>query len=154
MFWEVKSPWIQNISPEAKIPWREAFPPSGKWSTFRMDGSHMRTTQEIFEQYSKISGFPVYFGWNWDAFLECLRDFSWAPSKGYLFIIDHAERLLQEEPEEMQTFFSCIREAGRHWGESLSVVNDPEKGETPFNTILVCDHNHWEFLKSSLLPKG
>jgi RNAse (barnase) inhibitor barstar len=35
------------------------------------------TKQELFEILSKSLHLPDYFGFNWDALHECLRDFNW-----------------------------------------------------------------------------
>jgi hypothetical protein len=37
----------------------------------------VRSKQRLFLIYSTALRFPRYFGWNWDAFEECLNDLSW-----------------------------------------------------------------------------
>jgi hypothetical protein len=39
----------------------------------------VRSKQKLFAIYAKALHFPRYFGWNWDAFEECLLDLSWLP---------------------------------------------------------------------------
>ena len=37
----------------------------------------LNTSHNVFAFYSKALSFPDYFGWNWDAFDECITDLSW-----------------------------------------------------------------------------
>jgi hypothetical protein len=37
------------------------------------------TEQELMQQLDERLKFPAYFGGNWDAVEECLRDLSWLP---------------------------------------------------------------------------
>jgi hypothetical protein len=39
--------------------------------------SEIQTKQSLFDWYQREFAFPAYFGWNWDAFEECLLDLSW-----------------------------------------------------------------------------
>ena len=37
----------------------------------------IRSKEKLFSVYARRLSFPGYFGWNWDAFEECLGDRSW-----------------------------------------------------------------------------
>ena len=37
----------------------------------------LNASHDVFAFYSKALAFPDYFGWNWDAFDECITDLSW-----------------------------------------------------------------------------
>jgi len=41
----------------------------------------VRSKQKLFAIYAKALRFPRYFGWNWDAFEECLSDLTWLPAE-------------------------------------------------------------------------
>ncbi|GAA2719114.1 barstar family protein [Actinocorallia aurantiaca] len=58
-----------------------------------LDGRASRTRAGLFTEAARVLNFPDYFGHNWDAFYDCLRDA--APPA---FSVDHAEELLADEP--------------------------------------------------------
>ena len=62
--------------------------------------------------------FPSYFGWNWDAFEECLRDLSWIPRVTKIVLI-HNDLPLSNDVGEAATYLSILRDAIRTPGTSL-----------------------------------
>lgn len=57
----------------------------------------IKTRDELFNHFAKAGEFPSYFGWNWDAFLDMLRDFSWVTQK--TIILWHKDLPMNESPE-------------------------------------------------------
>ncbi len=58
-----------------------------------VDGRACRTRAAFFEEVARALAFPSYFGRNWDALVDCLRDV------GALDLtVAHAEELLAAEP--------------------------------------------------------
>jgi hypothetical protein len=59
------------------------------WLLVRL-GGRLRRKQELLRALAHGLKFPNYFGWNWDALDECLRDLSWlnAPS-GIVLLHEH-----------------------------------------------------------------
>ncbi|MEU8305446.1 barstar family protein [Actinomadura sp. NPDC048955] len=57
-----------------------------------VDGHACRTRAAFFRAAARALGFPDYFGHNWDAFLDCLRDLD-RPA----LTVAHADELLAEE---------------------------------------------------------
>lgn len=45
-------------------------------------------------------GFPDYFGRNWDALHDFLKDMSWQPGSGYVLVIENS-RLLWEKHHDI-----------------------------------------------------
>jgi hypothetical protein len=60
--------------------------------------------------------FPDYFGSNWDAFEECLRDLSWLPN-GNLTIRHHDVPLIGD-PSGAKTYLLILRDAVKKWQTS------------------------------------
>ncbi len=47
----------------------------------------IRSKQKLFAIFAHALRFPRYFGWNWDAFEECLSDRSWLQPKKPVVIV-------------------------------------------------------------------
>ena len=63
---------------------------------FEINGEQIETEDHLFRAVAKEMQFPDYFGMNWDAFDECLRDMEWLPSKGYVLFFRGAEQFWQQ----------------------------------------------------------
>lgn len=57
------------------------------------DGRACLTRAAFFTEVARVLDFPPYFGRNWDALVDCLRDVG-----PVALIVAHAEGLLAEEP--------------------------------------------------------
>ena len=64
-----------------------------------MDGSRVRDEAGLFNSLAEAFLFPSYFGRNWDAVDECLRDLEWMPAAGYVLVVNHAAELWRDTPQ-------------------------------------------------------
>jgi hypothetical protein len=53
-------------------------------------GAGVRRKRELLAQYDRALHLPDYFGWNWDALDEALRDLSWLAEPRRIVIV-HAD---------------------------------------------------------------
>lgn len=51
----------------------------------------------FFREVSSGMRFPFYFGWNWNAFDECITDLEWLKFSGILIIVDNSDLLFSDE---------------------------------------------------------
>ena len=58
---------------------------------------------------------PSYFGGNWDALADCVRDFNWMSAKGYVLHISGSDKLAAAAPSEFQTALAVLGEAAEFW---------------------------------------
>ncbi|MEO3785222.1 barstar family protein [Actinocorallia sp. B10E7] len=73
-----------------------------------LDGRACRTRVGLFTEAARVLRFPDYFGRNWDAFYDCLRD-----ADPPVFSVDHAEELLADEPpEQLGLLLNLLSDAG------------------------------------------
>ncbi len=67
---------------------------------------------ELFRQLGKSLVFPDYFGFNWDALFECLRDFSWIKERNIAIV--HSEIPILDE-KELKIYLSILYESTVDW---------------------------------------
>ncbi|MFI8085278.1 barstar family protein [Kitasatospora sp. NPDC086009] len=125
--WTPALPWINTATrPGASWP----LPPQGTTHVAYLDAARMRTGQGVFEEFSRALALPAYFGWNWNALSECLRDLHWIPAQHYLIVIAKSAQLLTDEPDEHPILLKILERA------AASHSNDIGKSPTAFNILL------------------
>ncbi|MFI7491414.1 barstar family protein [Micromonospora echinaurantiaca] len=107
----------------------------------------MTDAGHVFYEFSDALLFPGYFGWNWDALSDCLRDLSWLPADGYLIVVENAPRLLSSSAGDQHTLFRILSKAVHHWASPLG---QPHGKAVPFTVLLLCDHDE----EAALLRKN
>lgn len=75
----------------------------------------VRTRADLFERFAEDLVFPAYFGRNWDAFEECLRDLSWLPDSRDIRVIDAGDWLANEPPATRELLATILRETAEYW---------------------------------------
>lgn len=58
--------------------------------------SHVASKEQLLERFARGLGFPDYFGHNWDALSDCLRDLTWLQERDVLIVHEGL-------PEELTT---------------------------------------------------
>ena len=56
------------------------------WFVVRL-GGQLRRKHDVLRALARGLKFPDYFGWNWDALEECLRDLSWFTAPGGIVLL-------------------------------------------------------------------
>jgi hypothetical protein len=51
-----------------------------------VDGAAMHDRRSMFDEFAAGCEFPDWFGGNWDALVDCLRDMSWIPGAGVVVL--------------------------------------------------------------------
>ncbi len=73
----------------------------------------MRTERELLDILDAQLGFPDYFGVNWDAFDEVIRNLEWL--EPYQVVIVHEDIPLVEDRAEAKIYLSILFSAIEHW---------------------------------------
>ncbi|MFI7633303.1 barstar family protein [Nonomuraea sp. NPDC049400] len=85
-----------------------------------VDGRACRTRAAFFEEVARALRFPGYFGRNWDALTDCLRD-----TGAVALFVEHAEELLDAEPpEQFATLLAVLADAAES-GLTVTLRTDP-----------------------------
>lgn len=59
--------------------------------------------------------FPEGRGGNWDAFADCVQDFSWVPAPGYVVRFAGAQAFAEAARGDFATALEILRDAASYW---------------------------------------
>jgi RNAse (barnase) inhibitor barstar len=93
---------------------------------FDLDGERVGTRDDLLRGIADAMQFPDYFGMNWDAVIDCLRDLAdRQPAEGYVLFVHAAERLWRQGlpwmGELVEVWLAAAEESG-HDGVPLHIV--------------------------------
>jgi hypothetical protein len=81
--------------------------------------------------------FPDYFGGNWDALDECIRDLYWLPSGDV--VLTHSDLPLSNDRPSLSTYLSILKDAVEKWsatGERKLLVVFPLDAQHVVQSVL------------------
>jgi RNAse (barnase) inhibitor barstar len=76
--------------------------------------SKVVSKDKLLNELSRTLNFPDYFGNNWDALFDCLRDFSWIKEKGIALV--HLE-IPNISADELKTYTKILDDSIQDWKE-------------------------------------
>jgi hypothetical protein len=85
----------------------------------------MRSKAELLAALADAGHFPDYFGGNWDALLDCLRDLSWISNRKVVMV--HSDLPLHGNLVECHTYLEILQAALAGWAEGAK----PDAVEPP-----------------------
>ena len=77
------------------------------------------TEQGLYKTLARVLSFPAYFGMNWDALYDCLRDVSGSSGIGTLIVFEESDYLLQLSKKELRTLLKIFEAATEEQGFRL-----------------------------------
>jgi RNAse (barnase) inhibitor barstar len=99
--------------------------------------------KELLIQLSDKLSFPSFFGFNWDALFDVLRDFSWIEQKTIVLIHDDMPQLKEQE---MKIYLEILADAAQDWkkGENHDLeIIFPESDKTKIQQILNAPYQYY-----------
>jgi RNAse (barnase) inhibitor barstar len=69
----------------------------------------------FLKKAAKEFTFPPYFGMNWDAFSDCLKDMQWRPATGYAILIENPQAFMANAPEDAQLAGRIFDSSVQYW---------------------------------------
>ena len=145
--WESGFSGYSVTSASSHITFSEALPSTGSVAVARLDGRELVDENTFFWKISDALLFPAYFGWNWDAVYDCLRDLSWYRADSYLLVFDNAEYVMTECGEERSTFFSVLKRVAKRWADP-NMVNSEKVNS--FQIVFLCAEDAVQGLRDEL----
>jgi hypothetical protein len=104
----------QSVHFAEDAPDREPLEASGL-RVAEIDGDGVAGKQDLMAALSSALELPDWFGGNWDALDECLRDLGWLDAGGHLLVIARAEGLWRRNPELAGLLVRSWIDAGSAW---------------------------------------
>lgn len=105
------------------------------WTTLRLDLDGVGSKAELLRRCGDALRAPEWFGGNWDALADVLRDLSWLPpAPGRLVAITSWHDYARDRPGEWATLREILRQAVDFWrgaGEG-----DGDDGVVPLAVVL------------------
>ena len=102
------------------------------FSIIECDVASVTNDKELFSFLALKLKFPDYFGHNWDALDECLRDLgSWIPAQGYILVLNGASRLWKEANYTAGRLVMSWQFCAERWNEK----------SIPFHLVFVLEEN-------------
>jgi hypothetical protein len=97
---------LRSAAKRAGIPW------------FDLDLKGVRDREAFLERCASAFRLPAYFGANWDALHEALRDLAGEGSPGAVVHWRNGAELARRNPETVGTALEILRDAAMYWGSS------------------------------------
>jgi RNAse (barnase) inhibitor barstar len=90
----------------------------------------------LFDGLYNVLSLPGYFGFNWNALLDCLRDFHWLTEKTIILVHEEIPQLPKDDLwEYLDVLFECINGCKENEDHEL-IVMFPEHSKDQINRIL------------------
>jgi RNAse (barnase) inhibitor barstar len=92
------------------------------WHAVRVDRAPVYGRDTLLHALYQACELPGWFGFNWDALLDCLADWSWRPAAGHALVFRDLDLLESRAPEVARAFLAIVEAARGERGAALRVV--------------------------------
>jgi len=104
-------------SPVNSFEYLTHFFPDKKSSFFYIDGDSIIDKQSFFTEFAVKMKFPDYFGYNWDAFNDCITDLEWLNQNGFIILYRNFNKFKTNQPEEWKIANDVLLDTVAYWKE-------------------------------------
>lgn len=102
-------------------------------------GERMKDMNSFLQEIAAALQFPHYFGNNWNALDECIKDLSWIPANTFVIGISNSESILSQcSAEDRQAFGELIRETCESWSQPYDEDKEWGRPGRPFHIVMQC----------------
>ena len=89
-------------------------------AVYRVDIGHAHGKKDFLDLVAKAMQFPDWFGGNWDAFADCLKDLSWTESadlrvKGWVVILEKSKHYCAGHRHDFEEAIGALADAAEFW---------------------------------------
>jgi len=109
---------------------------------FHFDGSSLRNWDSFSKTMAYRFKFPDYYGNNWNAFNDCMRDLIWLEVPKFFICLTSAELMFELNINDREAFQRSMNSSHEFWREPY--IYDPlwpEGKKIPFHVLLISSEN-------------
>jgi len=104
--------WLSRARAPALVRRAEAL----GWRCFVLNGRQIASKDDFLRACAAALRLPAYFGYNWDALEDSLRDLAWAPAeRGYLLLYEGAGRFARAAPGDFAVALGILDDVVGYW---------------------------------------
>lgn len=107
-----------------------------KFALFLVNTPPGSSAAMIMNGVARVMNFPDYFGSNWDALLDSLRDLSWITASGFVLVFPTADSFLSLENGEFSALVHVLEAATREWRDEPGEFEE-RPSALPFHVLFV-----------------
>ncbi|MBM3346912.1 MAG: barstar family protein [Betaproteobacteria bacterium] len=86
---------------------------------YRVEIGHAHGKHDFLARVSRAMHFPDWFGGNWDAFADCLKDLSWTgadgPARGWVVILEKSKHYCDGHRRDFEEAVGALADAAAFW---------------------------------------
>ncbi|MFD9068839.1 barstar family protein [Streptomyces lasiicapitis] len=146
MPWISIKPWLHATGPDAIVSMRSLLPAPGLTYGAWLSGSQMTDTDGVLQQFWDGFRLPDYFGWNFPALSDCLRDLTWLSAEQYSLVIEEAHEILPDDPDGFRQLLDILSTAGAKWSYVKGSGTDER---ARFQVVLACSQEGLERVRTA-----
>ena len=110
-----QAPGVYRLRSSASVDYILATVQPYGWQPAHLVGEQIASKAALLHACASAFHFPTYFGHNWDALEDSLRDLAWLPAKGYLLLYDNVSTLAKPQPQDWAVALAIFQEVSAHW---------------------------------------
>jgi RNAse (barnase) inhibitor barstar len=113
---------------------------------------NIKNKRKLFKTFAEALHFPDYFGYNWDAFDECINDLSWIKADAYILILKNI-KLLNIGYSDTKILLDTLKDSANEWMNGRTYNPSFPTPPTPFHIVFYDENKdiseQVKFLKSN-----
>jgi barstar (barnase inhibitor) len=102
----------------------------------------MRRVSDLDNEFAAALQFPWYFGENWAAFDDCIKDLAWLPAQaGYVVVLTDPLLVLEDSRDDFAVLVRVLSSAVEEWATPVEAGEWWDRPSVPFNVVLAVDED-------------
>lgn len=103
--------------PEGGIDALLAAAEANQYLVYRVDLRKARSREQMLQLVGEGLELPVWYGNNYDALMDCICDFNWVPSPGYVIVLENCHNIHNLAAPDFNMMIDVFAEAANAWRE-------------------------------------